>query len=861
MRKLWLYAVVPAVMLSLAACQREEAAPGIEPVPAETEDSPAIIPGEMIVELTEEMTAAIEKLSPEEAGEMLGVISARRLYEDGGEWEFRHRKAGLHRWYRLTYDPSKESFTKAEAGVAGIPGVVYTEPVRKIKSTALFNDPEFSNQWHYYNNGALGSSHKAGCDINVVPVWENFTAGKSNVIVSVVDGGIDLAHYDLAAVTLPGGANGSKNFITNSYVITPHSHGTHVGGTIGAINNNGKGGCGIAGGSDGNGGVRLMSCQVFAVNPEDPSKDISGDFYSAMVWGADHGAVISQNSWGHVYNTAEEAANGGVGSIKGAIDYFIQYAGTDKNGNQTGPMKGGVVIFAAGNEGWADGWPAEYDAVIAVGATGPAFYRAYYSNYGPWVDICAPGGDVNYASGAIYSTIPDNKYGWMQGTSMACPHVSGVAALLVSYFGGPGFTNEQLKARLLGGANRNAISSNAQIGPFLDAYGAFTYGSTTPPDPVTSYTTSVRSNFVDFTWKVTRDQDDKKAYGYLLAAAKDRSALTSLDPKNIPADVRTAVVEVGSAAVGKEISGTVSGLEFSTKYYTAILGYDYSGNYSGLSPVNEVTTGVNHDPVIETSYTGGFEVRSHITLNVDYSISDPDGHAFSTRFEPGSPAATLEQIPGNAYRLSIVGNAADPGSYTAKIIATDEFGAATTREIPYTILPNQAPVVIKDIDDMVYEVIGQRLSINMDDYLHDPDGEQLTYNVNITPIGIIHLNQVNNVMNLTTMDFGMAEVTIKGVDSRGLSVELPFKVLVREPDAEPDVYPTLVQDVLHISDGILKTITVTLTNPGGKVLLVKTAEASAFDPLDIDMRGCAPGRYGVKVESDGKTIKRTVVKL
>ena len=366
---------------------------------------------------------------------------------------------------------------------------------------------------------------------------------------------------------------------------------------------------------------------------------------------------------------------------------------------------------------------------------------------------------------------------------------------------------------------------------------------------------------MDFTWKVTRDQDDKKAYGYLLAAAKDRSALTSLDPKNIPADVRTAVVEVGSAAVGKEISGTVSGLEFSTKYYTAILGYDYSGNYSGLSPVNEVTTGVNHDPVIETSYTGGFEVRSHITLNVDYSISDPDGHAFSTRFEPGSPAATLEQIPGNAYRLSIVGNAADPGSYTAKIIATDEFGAATTLEIPYTILPNQAPVVIKDIDDMVYEVIGQRLSINMDDYLHDPDGEQLTYNVNITPIGIIHLNQVNNVMNLTTMDFGMAEVTIKGVDSRGLFVELPFKVLVRKPGSDPDVYPTLVKDVLHISDGAEKTISVTLTNAGGAVLVKKTAKADAFNPLDIDMSAFAPGRYGVKVESDGKTIKRTVVKL
>ena len=863
MRKLWLYAVIPAVMLPLASCQREEADLGIEPIAEETEekDSPAIIPGEMIVELTEEMTAAIEKLSPEEAGEMLGVISARRLYEDGGEWEFRHREAGLHRWYRLTYDPAKESFTKAEAGVAGIPGVVYTEPVRKVKSTALFNDPDFYKQWHYYNDGTFGESHKAGCDINVVPVWENFTAGTNNVIVSVVDGGIDLTHYDLAAVTIPGGSNGSKNFVMGNYMISAHSHGTHVAGTIGAINNNGKGGCGIAGGSDGTGGVKLMSCQVFANNPDDPEHDLSGGFYSAMVWGADHGAVISQNSWGHVYKTAEEAAAGEVGSIKGAIDYFIKYAGTDKNGNQTGPMKGGVVIFAAGNEGWPDGWPAEYDAVIAVGATGPAFYRAYYSNYGPWVDICAPGGDVNYSSGSIYSTTPNNKYGWMQGTSMACPHVSGVAALLVSYFGGPGFTNEQLKARLLGGANKNVISTNAQIGPFLDAYGAFTFGSTTPPNPVTSFTVSARSNFLDFTWKVTKDPDDKKAYGYLIAASKSQEDIASLDPKNIPSSVKTMLVEVGSIAIGNEITGTVQVPEFNVPYYTTIVGYDYSGNYSAVSAINVVTTGDNHAPTIETSYTGSFEVKSHLTLNVDYSITDPDGHAVSTQFDEGSAAASLNQIPDGLFRLTIVGNVADPGNYTARIIATDEFGARTELAIPYTILPNHAPVITKDIDDMVYEVIGERLSINMDEYLHDPDGEQLTYNVDINPVGIIHLNQVGNVMNLTTMDFGKAEVTIKGVDSRGLFVELPFSVLVRKPDADPDVYPTLVEDYLHVSDGTLKEITVTLTNANGKILVQKTAEVSAFEPMDIDMRGCAPGRYGVKVESDGKSIKRTVVKL
>ena len=848
-------------MLPLASCQREE--PDIaaeDPVSPEMDES-CIIPGEIIVELSEEMTAQIEKLSPEEAGQWLGVISARRLYSDGGEWEFRHRKAGLHRWYVLTYDSEKSSFTKAEEGVAGIPGVVYTEPVRKIKPTGFFNDPDLSKQWHYYNDGTLGSSHKAGCDINVIPVWENFTAGKSEVIVSVVDGGIDLNHYDLAAVTLPGGPNGSRNFVSGGFGITAHDHGTHVAGTIGAINNNGRGGCGIAGGSNGQGGVTLMSCQVFAHNPEDPKNDLSGGFYDAIVWGADHGAVISQNSWGHVYKDAEAASHGSVGSVKGAIDYFIQYAGTDKNGNQTGPMKGGVVIFAAGNEGWPDGWPAEYDAVVAVGATGPAFYRAYYSNYGPWVDICAPGGDANYNAGQIYSTLPGDKYGWFQGTSMACPHVSGVAALLVSQFGGPGFTNEQLKARLIGGANKNVISSNAQIGPFLDAYGAFTFGSTTPPDPVTTFTVSARSNFLDFSWKVTKDTDDKKAFGYLLAASKSRDEIVSLNPKNIPSSVSTTIVEVGSIAVGKAITGTVQVPEFNVPYYTTIVGYDYSGNYSAVSAINEVTAGENHAPTIETSYTGSFEVKSHLSLNVDYTIADPDGHTLSIQFNEGSPAASLNPIPDGSYRLSIVGNAADPGNYTARITATDEFGASSTLEIPYTILPNHAPEIFKDIDDMLFEQIGKKVTINMDEYLHDPDGEQLTYDITVTPVGIIHLNQVGNVMNLTTMDFGKAEVTIKGVDSRGLFVELPFSVLVRKPDADPDVYPTLVEDYLHVSDGTLKEITVTLTNAGGKVLLKTTAEVSAFDPLDIDMRNCAPGRYGVKVESDGKSIKRTVVKL
>ena len=197
-------AATAAALTVFAGCQRvEQDAPLPEETAPEAEESSAIIPGELIVELSEEMTEAIASLSPEEAGAMLGVISAERMYADAGEWEPRHREAGLHRWYVLTYDPASMTSTKAAEETLLIPGVVYTEPVRKIKPTAIFNDPDLGKQWHYYNDGTLTSSHKAGCDINVLPVWENFTTGDSKVIVSVVDGGIDMSHYDLAAVTIP----------------------------------------------------------------------------------------------------------------------------------------------------------------------------------------------------------------------------------------------------------------------------------------------------------------------------------------------------------------------------------------------------------------------------------------------------------------------------------------------------------------------------------------------------------------------------------------------------------------------------------------------------------------------------------
>ena len=257
----------------LAACTPMLQDPVDEPANGlQTEQEPALIPGSVIVEVSEDLAdqLASGSLQTKSSGlnaafSGLGVTKVERLFPDAGEWEPRHREAGLHRWFRVHYDPAAQTATKAAMDFSAVDGVVYAEPERRMRKTAYFNDPYSKDQWALYNDGTLGSAYAAGCDVNVVPVWENYTGGSSNVIVAVIDEGVQLDHPDLAAVTIPGGANGSKSFVYGyeGAKIVAGDHGTHCAGVIGAVNNNEIGVSGIAGGLDGKGGVRIMSCSIF----------------------------------------------------------------------------------------------------------------------------------------------------------------------------------------------------------------------------------------------------------------------------------------------------------------------------------------------------------------------------------------------------------------------------------------------------------------------------------------------------------------------------------------------------------------------------------------------------------------------
>ena len=859
----------------LAGCQQEmETEIATRVTPEEKEPESIYVPGTANILLDEETVAWIEQGMPatrasasfnEAVGE-IGVTGLERIFPDAGEFEPRSREMGLHRWYRVHFSPSVRKDRAADV-LRQVKGVVAYEPVIKAKRMSYpFNDPKFSSQWQYHNEGT-NTAWVAGADMQVIPVWKYYTTGSSTVGVTVVDGGIQLNHEDLVGNT---DATNSYNFATKSTYITPDDHGTHVAGIIGAVNNNGIGVAGMAGGDAAEGipGVRLISCQVF-------SGEGSGGFENAIKWGADHGAVLCNNSWGYDFGNddgtyrddeAREShefflqPNTGQYSsaLKSAIDYFNKYAGMDAHGQQTGPMAGGVCFFSAGNDSKPWGSPACYPGAVAVGAIGPNGGRAYYSCYGDWVDISATGGDYNY--GQILSTLSDNGYGNFQGTSMSCPHATGVAALLVSYFGGPGFTRDMLLERILNTKNPSISLDVQQIGVMLDATAAFTYGEDLTPAKVTDLSATANSNNVTFSWSVT-GSGRIPAAGYYLFSGTDKKAVEQSTPDKTEKGVRKTTIISTPYVVGETVSHTLSGLNFDIPYWFKVIGFDKQPAFSEESEIQTITTPANNPPVITPSEpTEGLTIRSFESKIIVFKVSDPDGHSYTMDLKPGSDAESWSPEE-DGVTVKIEGNKADVGTYHAMITVTDRYQASSTYTLTYQILPNTPPVAIKDIPDMILSGNNDVAQIAIAEYFKDPDGEPLTYDAENTTPAVLHATVNAGVLHITPIGFGASTVTVYAIDARGEKASITFRVLVRQPGVEYQAYPNPVTDYLQIATGLNEESTdIKVVSATGSTVWEGTVNASAFEPAKVDFTTFAPGQYGLFLKFGGKEYYETIVK-
>lgn len=265
----------------------------------------------------------------------------------------------------------------------------YVQPNQEFSIEFVPNDPRWNWQW---------GPAKIGADI----AW-NTTVGNSSILVAVIDTGVDWDHPDLAANYVPSG----YDWVNRDHnPMDDNGHGTHVAGIVAAVINNSQGIAGIS-------QVNIMAEKAL----NQTGYGFSDDLAEAITHAADQNADIISMSWGSDSNNI---------LVRRAIRYAYD--------------SGVLLVAAAGNNATSErSYPAAYDEVIAVTATDRNDNLAYFANYGEWIELAAPGV-------SIYSTTWNDDYAYKSGTSMATPHVSGVAALIWSVF--PNLTSDQVRSRL-----------------------------------------------------------------------------------------------------------------------------------------------------------------------------------------------------------------------------------------------------------------------------------------------------------------------------------------------------------------------------------------------------------------------------
>lgn len=374
--------------------------------------------------------------------------------------QFSHRLVRIEQPKRVTAMATNAAPAETSTRAMGATNIPYNDPYAKY----VWNvDNQGANSMVTYNNLF---TPVVEADVNAVPAWKLCT-GDPSIIVAVVDEGVMYTHEDLRTnICINRDERYGKSGVdddNNGYVDDVYGynfaklgptiswtakgdtgHGTHVAGIVSATNNNGIGISSVAGGSGNNDGVKLFSVQIF-----------DGEYGTSLTnaaraiqYCAIRGAHIMQCSWG--YDSAAMGKNSGYwnddeykssASVEAdAIDYFVKYGG----GGADSPISGGLAIFAAGNDSSElPCYPGAYKSCVSVSSLGPALKPAYYTNFGIGTDIAAPGGESFYGDGMVLSSVPPaiatenqskfSNYDFFQGTSMACPMVSGVAALGLSY--------------------------------------------------------------------------------------------------------------------------------------------------------------------------------------------------------------------------------------------------------------------------------------------------------------------------------------------------------------------------------------------------------------------------------------------
>jgi thermitase len=507
--------------------------------------------------------------------------------------------------------------------------VAYAEPDFVAQAIGSPDDPYFGLQWGLTK-------------VEAAQAWE-MTNGSNSINIAIVDTGVDMDHPDLVD-KLVSNIN-LTNFGNPDDV---YGHGTHVAGIAAATTNNGAGVAGL--GYE----ATIMNVKVL----DDNGMGAYSWIVSGIIWATDHGAEVINMSLGGSYASS-------------ALEDAVNYAWN----------KGVVLVAAAGNNGdTVPMYPAYYTNCIAVAATDANDARASWSNYGDWIDVAAPGV-------SIYSTLKNGNYGYLSGTSMASPHVAGLAALVlttVSDANGDGKLNDEVRSQIeatcddigINGIGYGRINAASAVGGEPVSPGAITGQVTDAEDgsPISSAEVSngIRTALTDAAGIYTID--DILPGNYQVVARKEGYESSSLTVDVISGNNAIADFSLSQIIVPGSITGTVTDAENGSPIVDATVtdgtrtaATDATGKYiiADLPPGSYEVT-VSKEGYESSSST--VDVPSGNSAVVDFSLNEVivlgSITGSVTDAEDGSP---------------IVGTAVTDGARTA---TTDASGEYTIADVP-----------------------------------------------------------------------------------------------------------------------------------------------------------------------------------